>query len=205
MAEQGIVDLESPEDSLVLRWIERADPEQRGSELITDEVVAQEYDAMYAWIAYSARCGADACEPVENPCGDGPTVEDCEVSLQPSHDETFEDPGDCSEATLEALFSARVYNWRGRCMPCHNQDSDVDAPKWVAVGSCALGAARTLREVVDGGLIDVDDPMQSLLLLKPLSEADGGVEHGGHDKMTGLDDPSYLDFVEWIERYSACQ
>ena len=205
MAQQGIVDLEQPEDSLVLRWIERADPQQRGSALITDELVAREYDAMFAWIAYSARCGAEACEPIEDPCGDEPTYEDCEGAFQPGRDEAFEDPGDCSDATLEALFAARVYSWRGRCFPCHNQDSDVDAPQWIAVGSCALGASRTLREVLDRGLVDAEHPSQSLMLLKPLSETVGGVAHGGHDKMHGVDDPAYVDFLEWIERFSACQ
>ncbi len=206
MAEQGVVDLDDPEDSLVLRWIERAaaDPGARGSDLITDEIVEQEYDAMLAWISFSADCGAEACAPMDDPCGDGPTHEDCAVPSS-SDDEAFEDPGDCSDATLEALFSARVYRWRGRCMPCHNQDGDIEAPKWIAVGSCALGTSRTMREVIDGGLVDATDPSQSLLLLKPLSESVGGVEHGGHDKMNGTDDPAYVDMLDWIERFAACQ
>ena len=207
MAEQGIVDLEDPEDSLVLRWIERAasgPPEARGSDLITDEIVAQEYDAMLAWISFSAECGAEACAPMDDPCGDGPTHEDCALPTT-GDDEAFEDTGDCSDATLEALFSARVYRWRGRCMPCHNQDSDVEAPQWIAVGSCALGTSRTMREVIDGGLLDTADPSQSLLLLKPLSESAGVVEHGGHDKMNVTDDPAYVDMLAWIERFSACQ
>lgn len=204
MAEQGIVDLDDPEESLVLRWIERADPQARGSSLVTDALVAQEYDAMLAWISFSADCGAEACEPMDDPCGDGPTSEDCAL---PHVDEesAYEDPGDCSDATLEALFDERVYRWRGRCMPCHAQDSDIEAPKWVAVGSCALGAAATMRAVLDTGLVDTDDPTQSLLLRKPLSEAAGGIEHGGHDKMDGTDDPAYVDMLDWIDRFAACQ
>jgi len=205
MAEQGIVDLEHPENSLLLSWIERADPEHAGSELITEAVVAEEYDAMLSWISYSARCGAEACEPIEDPCGDPPTHEDCELALQPERDAAFVDPGDCSEATLESLFDARVYTWRGRCFPCHFQDDDIDAPKWVAVGSCALGASRTMRQVLTRGLVDVDDPERSLLLLKPLDESVGGVEHGGHHKMASTEDPAYVDFVEWITRYAECQ
>jgi len=54
-------------------------------------------------------------------------------------------------------------------------------------------------------LLDRATPANSLLLLKPLSIGQGGVMHGGHEKMAGKDDPAYVDFLHWIERWAACQ
>jgi hypothetical protein len=205
MAEQGLVDLAQPSDSLVLAWIARANPADASSNLITQDVIDEEYEAMLDWIEYSARCGEEACEPIENPCGEDPSWEDCEVQVYPEPTTNFDDPGDCSDATLEAMFAAKVYTWRGRCFPCHFEDQEIEAPKWIKVGSCEVGASRTLHAILERGLVDPADPAQSLLLLKPLAEDEGGVYHEGHEKIAHTQEPTYLDFLAWIERYSACQ
>lgn len=206
MVDLGIVDLDSPDDSLVLQWIERAAPK---SELITADVIEAEHDAMREWIAYNGRCGASVCPPAgDNPCGDRARGT-CEVpgSAPSSGSRTFDDPGDCSDVTLEAGFGALVYSWRGRCYPCHfdSWDADFDSPRWISDDACNLGSLQTMRNAIDAGLLDVEDPRRSLLLLKPLAEAAGGVEHGGHDKFADTDDPAYVDFRRWIERWAACQ
>ena len=207
MAEQGLVNLNQPEDSLVLSWIARADPSLAGSELVTEETIADEYDAVLQWIEYTARCGDTACSPIANPCGAEPTYEDCELAGVPLEEREFNDPGDCSEATLEGLFAARVYSWRGRCFPCHFEDSEIEtgAPRWIKVGSCEVGATRTMHTLMDWQLLDATQPAESLLLLKPLPEESGGVYHEGHHKFANTEDQAYLDFLYWIERYSACQ
>lgn len=61
-----------------------------------------------------------------------------------------------------------------------------------------------MRNVLDGGLVDLSAPAASLLLLKPLAESAGGVMHGGHDKFANQDDPAYVDFLAWIEREAEC-
>jgi hypothetical protein len=211
MVEQGIVDLDDPEASLVLTWIVRAEDQGDGpnSDLITQDVIDAEHDAMLQWIEYNAGCGADVCAPVENPCG-GTTAAKCERPpsgiMEPPRE--FDDPGDCSEHTLEAAFSELVYPWRGRCTPCHTDAWDgppEDAPRWMNEDGCELGSLLTMRRVVDTGLVDAANPSASLLLLKPLAVADGGVEHGGHDKFADTTDPAYIDFLRWIERWAACQ
>jgi hypothetical protein len=106
--------------------------------------------------------------------------------------------------TRETLFRRRVYAWRGRCSPCHLDDTEVDAPKWITTGACELGSLTTMRDVLGRGLVDLDDPAASLLLLKPLAESAGGVMHGGHDKFAGVDDPAYVDFLSWISREAEC-
>lgn len=211
MVESGIVDLDHPGDSLVLSWILRARAEGDGpnSELITEDVIEAEHDAVLQWIEYNAGCGVDVCAPVENPCG-GTAVAQCEVpSSSATHgSRPFDDPGDCSDHTLEAGFAELVYGWRGRCSPCHLDSHDgppLDAPRWVHDGSCELGSLLTMHHVVESGLLDRATPANSLLLLKPLSIGQGGVMHGGHEKMAGKDDPAYVDFLHWIERWAACQ
>ncbi|HET6582119.1 MAG TPA: hypothetical protein VFG69_01705 [Nannocystaceae bacterium] len=205
MVESGIVDLEDPKNSLVLSWVLRAEP---ASELITADVIQAEHDAVLEWIEYNAECGATVCTPVENPCGAG-SAGTCmlPVSNPSSGNKPFEDPGDCRDATLEAAFGALVYSWRGRCFPCHfdsHVGEPLDAPRWIADAECNLGALQTMRNALELGLIDAADPTQSLLLLKPLAESQGGVVHGGHDKFANRDDPAYQDFLAWIERFAEC-
>ncbi len=207
MVEEGIVDLDHPQESVVLDWITRGTPD---SELITEEVIQAEHDAMLEWIEYHSSCNRGVCEPVENPCGDGPNAGMCDVPPS-GHDlppREFEDPGDCSDKTLEIAFDELVYSWRGRCAPCHydsNLGSPEDAPRWIAIGECNLGSLATMRNVIDTGLVDASDPANSLLLLEPLAESAGGLEHGGGDKFETFEDSAYVDFRRWIDRWAACQ
>jgi hypothetical protein len=59
--------------------------------------------------------------------------------------------------------------------------------------------------ILASGYVNVDDPPQSLLLLKPLAEAAGGVQHGGHDKFANQEDVAYRGFLAWIEHYAGCE
>jgi hypothetical protein len=208
----GLVDFAQPERSTVLSWIERAKPQ---STLITSDIIAQEYDGMLEWIRYSASCGKRACGEFTDPCNEklpGASTR-CDVTL--SVGTGFMDAGDCSELTLERLFSADVYQWRERCYPCHFR-SDVQvpqAPKWIsdvnaqkidASTACAAASLETMRTVLDRGYVDLEQPERSLMLLKPLSMEGGGVAHGGGPKFDGPADPSYQTFLAWIRRYASC-
>ena len=207
MVEEGIVDLDTPEDSVVLGWILRGTPD---SALITDDVIQAEHDAMLEWIEFQSQCNGALCDDYDDPCGHGPHAGDCDIPAS-AHDlppREFEDPGDCSDRTLELAFEALVYSWRGRCNPCHYDTFDgnpEDAPRWIAIGDCNAGSLATMRTVVREGYVDATDPAGSLLLLKPLAESAGGVEHGGSDKFLDATDSAYQDFRRWIERWSACQ
>lgn len=195
--DRGLVDLEKPAESTILQWISRADP---ASPLIDQQVIEEEYAAFLAWIEATATCGG--CYTGDEPCGT-PVKEVCDAD-DPKTDGKYVDPGDCSMLTRETLFRKRVYAWRGRCSPCHFDDNEIDAPKWISTGSCELGSLTTMRNVFERGLVDLEDPTKSLLLLKPLSEEGGGVMHGGHQKFSGVDDQTYIDFLSWISREAAC-
>lgn len=193
---RGLVDLDDPTGSKILAWISRADPE---SPLIDQQVIDEEYAAFLAWIELSASCGL--CYDGDAPCG-APIQATCPAD-DPDAD-PWVDPGDCQPLTRETLFRHKVYRWRDRCFPCHFDNKDFDAPKWLAAGSCELGSLTTMRNVLDQGLVDLKNPGKSLLLLKPLAESEGGVMHGGGDKFHSVDEPAYLDFLAWIEREAAC-
>lgn len=82
--------------------------------------------------------------------------------------------------------------------------TDVTHPTGSRDVTCATGSLETMRTILAWGLVDLAMPSQSLLLLKPLSLARGGVLHGGGAKFDGPEDPTYQGFLAWISRYSAC-
>ncbi|HEX2871914.1 MAG TPA: hypothetical protein VHP33_11670 [Polyangiaceae bacterium] len=203
LVDQGLVDTRSPEDSKILGWIERASPD---SDLITPQVIRAEHDAFQDWIEANAAC-PNACAGVTcGEPGDGPTCSD--EGDEPPAVPSGEDTRGCSDMELEQAFYDDVYAFRGRCYPCHYEteaDADKDAPRWIStVGNCQTGSAVTLKRAVALGLVNVNDPSQSLLLLKPLDSYGGGVPHGGGAKFTKAD-PTYVSFTRFIEHYAQCQ
>jgi hypothetical protein len=204
LVEQDLVDLDEPEQSRILGWIERAKPD---SALITDDVIQQEYQGFLEWIVASAAC-PQACAGVA--CGNPSSGPLCPTT---GHDAESEEPPEaidgCSDEDLEHAFYRDVYAWRGRCFPCHYDtevDADPAAPRWLsAKGNCETGSVTTLRNVLRRGYLDLDEPDSSLLLLKPLSNPDVyGVEHSGGPKFEDEQDPAYASFQRFIEHYAAC-
>jgi hypothetical protein len=197
LREQGLVDLNSPEESKVLTWIERASPD---SDLITPEVIDAERDAFRDWIEANAACPS-ACADVD--CGapaEGPT---CAVTDAP--DTLAEPEPGCGDRELEQAFYDDVYAWRGRCFPCHfdtETKADKRAPRFLsAVGNCQTGSAVSLKRMLELGLIDPSAPEQSLLLRKPLDLPEN--RHGGGAKFT-TKDPAYQGFLRFAELYRTC-
>lgn len=199
LVDQDLVDLADPTESTVLQWIRRAEP----GGPITQALVDQEYEGFLSWIEYHATCG-EACAGVV--CSERSHVV-CGVDASRGFLAAPIDRSDCSEPAIEAAFQDRVYAWRRRCFPCHTDGSTLgptDAPRWIhASDDCGLGAVVTLRNIAE--YIDASDPVNSLLLTKPLAEAAGGVYHGGHDKFLGPGDEAYDDFLSWLLYYASCQ
>ena len=54
LVERDLVDLEAPEESTILSWIERASPD---SELITEQVIRAEYDKLRRRMKQGGCCG----------------------------------------------------------------------------------------------------------------------------------------------------
>jgi hypothetical protein len=204
LGELGLVDLEAPEASKVLGWIDRAKPL---SPLIDEAVVQAEHDGFLEWIRHNAECGRFECAGVV--CSAREPEPFCDVAPEPF---TAADPaldsGDCSDLALERLFRDTIYASRGRCYPCHFESEAAPPEAFHFIdqsGSCDEASLETMHAVIDAGLVDVKEPLRSLLLLKPLAEGGGGVPHGGHEKFTPGGDPGYENFAYWLQRYAACR
>lgn len=208
LVEEGLVDLDDPASSTILSWIERAEPD---SDLITGSVIEEEYEGFLEWIEYSAACGATACADVV--CGGRDEPLSCDNEPEPEAegvDRLEREEDDCTDLGIETLFRQTVYQTRGRCYPCHYDYASGEIagnpPAWVITeGSCAEASLSSLRQVQRLGLIDVDEPANSLLLLKPLDEDQGGVPHGGDAKFHRVEDPGYRAFRLFVERYARCE
>jgi hypothetical protein len=202
--ELGLVDRANPDDSLVLSWIRRAQPE---SELITEEVIAEEYEGFREFVGQMARCGGEACEGVRCP----QTRSDAECGPADTPDgkpPTVPAATGCDDLALEGAFRDTVYVWRDRCFPCHftsEKQAALDAPRWIDVeAGCETGSLKTFHNVVQDGYVNLNNPERSFLLLKPLGTDNGGVEHGGGDKFHGPEDPGYVSFLSFLTHYADC-
>lgn len=207
MADRGLVDLANPQESLVLSWIARAEPESEG---ITASVIDEEYQGFLEWIEHSAACGERACPTFDDPCGlaEGEEAPECELIDIDDDWEPFDDPGGCSDLVIEAMFANDVYAFRGRCHPCHWStfpDTIAEAPKWLQIGDCDVASLETLRQIEERGYIDIAEPLKSPLLLKPLAEEIGGVEHGGGPKYHDDSEEGLMALKRFLQRYAECR
>ena len=77
---------------------------------------------------------------------------------------------------------------RGACADaCHD---DPDRP-------LAIGTPRATQRRVERLLVGVDDPLDSLLLSKPLDPAAGGIEHEGGVQFEDCDNHACRALVRW--------
>ena len=195
LVQMGMVNLEAPETSEVLAQIQLADP---ASPLIDGDVIAREYEGFLAWIEWSASCQDCVCGDIADPCGAATTTSPPTGVQTPLG-------GTCTEAELGASFEAKVWPWRDRCASCHSPvgaEADDGAPPHWIVADTEADPLYTMYAVIGAGYLDYDAPADSLLLTKPLA---GVVDHGGGDKLDSTSDPTYIDFLAWIEEYAACR
>lgn len=192
LRDQGLVDLRKPEDSKILRLINRSEADKGGANLIHEKTRRAEYEAFAAWLK---ACAADP------KLRDAPKL-DAKDLAKP------EKPVEVIRYTrkdrLLDSFEQNVWAMRFRCMSCHIEGTpENDKLKkehgarvaWIKKG----GAEATMNYLVnETKLLDAAAPEKSLLLLKPL----GAVKHGGGKKFLP-GDQGYQAFRTWIEDYAA--
>jgi hypothetical protein len=204
LLELGLVNPDEPEASVVLSWIQRANPE---SELITEQVIQEEYDAFKSFVEQIATCSGASCAGVR--CPTTGKAEACGSDTEPSTATLVPEGTGCDALSMEAVFRDTVYVWRDRCFPCHfatEPQANLLAPRWVDTrGGCEAGSIATLHNMEEGGYFNLEQNDQSLLLLKPLPHDEGGIEHGGDVKFNGTTDRTYQSWLSFIEYYTACQ
>lgn len=197
----GLVNLDRPEASVLLSWIERAGGT---GPLVTERMVLEEYTGFLEWIQHEAECRS--CE--KEKCGKAsePLCGRAEDNGNSFDQET--DPLGCDRETLEALFRGTVYRDRDRCIPCHFMEEEAAvsrAPRFFTErGGCGVGSLASMNAILDRGLVDLKKPAESLLILKPLAESDGGAVHEGGDKFLKENDDHYDSFLYWVTRYADC-
>lgn|GEM_PF-469538 len=184
----GMIDVDQPDKSKILRFISRK-PEK--SDPLLEKVRQTELVAFRAWIRAAVR------EPELLKA-----TSDVEVG-------TSLPPEVVRHARRDRVLSSFIDNiWSemGRCINCHNPDrnrqkigrngftkEDVDAISWIV----PRDPASTLRELVDSGNIDLDEPAASPVLTKPA----GLEDHGGGPKFFP-GSPTYRNFLAFLTDYA---
>ena len=166
----GLIDLNQPDKSKLLEFIQRA---PKNSTPIRAEIRKLEYEAFRAWIIAAVKdpklAAADS------------SIDQLGPSL-PLEVVRHTRQGRVIQSFLENFWSEM-----GRCASCHSPElnrhkigkngftkEDVDAISWLV----PRNPLATLEKLVDSGHIDLEDPQQSIVLTKPA----GLVKHGGGPK-----------------------
>lgn len=186
----GLIDMEHPDKSELLQFIQRA-PEEPTP--VSHRVRQLEYEAFRAWIRAAVRDPklAAAQTDVDQL---GPTVP-LEVIRHARHGRVVQS------------FVENVWSEMGRCVNCHSPElnrnkigrnshtkTDVDAISWVV----PRDPAATLQRLVETGNIDPDNPESSPILTKPV----GLDEHGGGPKFA-LGSRTDKNFRRFLNDYAA--
>ncbi len=186
LRDQGLVSLDKPEDSKILRLINMGANE--GANLISQKVRRQEFEAFAEWIK------ASAADPALR---SAPKLPPAEVAQPKRPNEVIRHAR--SDRVL-ASFVENVWSQRERCFHCHSARGGGNA-KAVAENGPGVtwmkdGPQATLEFIVSNQLLDPAAPEKSLLLMKPTNQ----VKHGGGQKMLP-GDMAYKGFRSWIEDY----
>lgn len=179
----GMIDVQKPDDSKLLRFISRR-PEKQS--LVTDKIRQEEFEAFRSWIR--AAVGDPKVLAAKDKAGPiGPQLSDAVIR----HART--------DRVLSS-FIDNIWNETGRCAACHSPDRNQKQVKehgeqvsWIKLGD----PQATLNHMLDAGLIDSDKPEESLLLKKPTLQ----VKHGGGQKMV-VGDRTYKQFRRFIDDYA---
>ncbi len=191
----GLIDVERPKRSKILKFIRRGMDRDSApganSNLVRPEIRQQELEAFTAWI--EAACADQRYRnlPPLAPEKRASPSRPLEVIRHGRRDRVL------------ARFVQSVWAQRYRCMACHATTGPENARlvkehgervTWIVSGD----PAQTMQHLLDHGLVDLDQPENSMLLLKPLNE----IEHGGGQKML-RGDQGYKAFRAWIEDCAA--
>lgn len=189
LRDQGLIDLEKPENSKILKLINRGANEKYGANLISPEQRQAEYDAFAAWIK---ACAADpalkgAVKPQKAPVL---ATKPVEIVRHARKDQMIES------------FEANIWSLRFRCMNCHTEGTPQNAKlvkeNGARVAWFKRGPQETMEYLLESKLIDTENPEKSLLLTKPLGE----VKHGGGIKIV-VGDQGYKAIRAWVENVAA--
>jgi hypothetical protein len=189
LRDQGLIDLDRPADSKILRLI-RMGENDKGAALIQEKTRAAEFEAFADWIKRSAA------DPKLRAL---PKLEKSELAGPKHPAEVIRHAR--TDRLLES-FTNTIWPMRFRCMGCHAEGTPENKKLVEEHGERvawfkADGPEATLAYLRTSKLIDVDAPERSLLLRKPLNEA----KHGGGQKFLP-GDQGYKAFRAFLDDYA---
>lgn len=192
LRDSGMIDLDKPEQSKLLELIRMGgndEAESKRATSIDPKIRAGELEAFSSWITAAVK--DDALRAL-------PTEEDSAILEHPLEVIRHNRIDRVTDSFVDNIWSLRF-----RCMNCHmesghnfvrlSEEYGADEMEWMFQDD----PESTVRYLIDEELVDLENPANSLLLLKPLNE----VEHGGGIKME-RNDTDYMAFLGWIEDLS---
>jgi hypothetical protein len=232
LREQGLIDVANPEKSKILTLIRMGEKDlDKGARLIHEKTRAAEYEAFQDWI--KACCN----DPVLRKL---PLAKAADRA-RPKRDDVV--IRHARKSRVVESFAQKIWSQRMRCFPCHTpHELHEDNPKHrrpiekmknmaEAHGKKVAKRMRIFRETPEATLeyliedsrntppgrlplINLENPRQSLIVLKPASKLPRKIESGREkpsyvepvSHMGGLkmhvDDQSYKSFLSWIGDYA---
>lgn len=189
LRDQGLVDIENPRASKILRLITMQEGKAAGAALVHKKVRAQEMAAFTAWLEASTR------DPKLRTAPKLPVTS----IAQPTR------PNEIIRHTrvdrILQSFEDTIWAQRFRCTGCHlpggTENAKLVAKHGEEINWLRTDADATMRYLIASELIDTKQPERSLLLRKPLEE----VKHGGGKKMVH-GDLGYKAWRSWIDDYA---
>ncbi len=190
LRDQGLVSLDKPEQSKILKLINMNDTDNAGANLLHAKTREAEAAAFAEWLKACCR---------DPRLRNAPKLAAAELAKPARPNEVIR--YDRTDRLLE-LFEQNIWGQRHRCMVCHAEGSEQNRKlvekNGEQVSWMKKSAAETMTYLIRSKhLIDIENPEKSLLLLKPLKE----VDHGGGKKFL-KGDLGYKDFRAWIEDYA---
>lgn len=183
LVKAGLVDPQQPKSSKIIEFIRRA---PLTPSLVQKKVREQELAAFESWILAAAR-DPQLLGATKNAQPIGPQLPE-EVIRHARQDHVL------------ASFIENVWTEAARCAACHSPDRNQKQVKeygeqvsWMRLND----PSATLQNMVTAGIVDPDQPEQSLLLRKPTLQ----VEHGGGQKMI-VGDRTYKQFRRFLDDYA---
>lgn len=228
LREQGLVDVQSPEKSKILTLIKMGhkDADEKARR-IHEKTRQAEFDAFSAWIK---ACCSDS-ELTNTSVADAGKVGPKKPAEVVRH---------ARKSRVVESFARNIWSQRMRCFPCHTPNElDANNPKhtipikkqaelvskfglkmnifWETPEATLNQLIASSRRKIPGRypLIDVEEPANSLLLLKPTSKLPAKGDDGEFEKPSAKDpvshmgglkmhvnDQSYKSFLTWLNDYS---
>lgn len=228
LREEGLVNLEQPEQSKILKLIRMGDADaDHAAKRIHQRMREAEFEAFSEWIKASSRDPRLRNLQLQEAASVGP-------------EKPLEIVRHARKSRLLESFERNIWSQRMRCFPCHTpHELDPDNPKHQmglkrhsefvdTYGQRMNIFRRTPEETLDAliavsrrkipgryPLINLEQPAQSLLVLKPTSKLPPKKDDGTFEKPSSADpvshmgglkmhvnDQSYRSFVAWIQDYA---